>query len=71
MQGNIKFSYLKVSDMNAKNAPKINRKRFSIITNFNIFYTLNLKCMMSPSFTMYSLPSTESFPASFTFASEP
>jgi hypothetical protein len=34
-------------------------------------YTLKRKCMTSPSFTMYSFPSTLNFPASFTFASEP
>ncbi len=34
-------------------------------------YTLKRTCMMSPSATTYSLPSTWSFPASFTPASEP
>ena len=33
-------------------------------------YTLKRKCMMSPSCTIYSLPSTPSLPASFTAASE-
>ena len=35
------------------------------------FYTLKRKCMMSPSCTTYSLPSTPSFPASRTAASLP
>ena len=35
------------------------------------YYTLNLKCMMSPSCTTYSFPSTPSLPASRTAASEP
>ena len=35
------------------------------------FYTLKRKCMMSPSCTTYSLPSTPILPASFTAASEP
>ena len=34
-------------------------------------HTLKRKCMMSPSCTTYSFPSTPSFPASFTAASEP
>ena len=34
-------------------------------------YTLNRKCMMSPSWTTYSLPSMPSLPASRTAASEP
>ena len=34
-------------------------------------YTLNLKCITSPSFTTYSLPSTRIFPASFTLDSLP
>ncbi|AGB28760.1 hypothetical protein Prede_1446 [Prevotella dentalis DSM 3688] len=34
-------------------------------------YTLNLKCMMSPSCTTYSLPSMPSLPASRTALSEP
>ena len=35
------------------------------------FYTLKRKCMMSPSCTTYSLPSTPILPASLTAASEP
>ena len=35
-----------------------------------INYTLNRKCMMSPSWTVYSLPSVESFPAALTAASD-
>ena len=35
------------------------------------YYTLNLKCMMSPSCTTYSLPSIPSLPASLTAVSEP
>ncbi len=41
---------------------------------FSLFakdYTLNLKCITSPSFTIYSFPSTLNLPASFAFASEP
>ena len=34
-------------------------------------YTLKRKCITSPSLTIYSFPSTRSFPASLTFASEP
>ena len=34
-------------------------------------HTLKRKCMMSPSCTTYSFPSTPSFPASLTAASEP
>lgn len=36
-----------------------------------LHYTLNRKCITSPSLTMYSFPSTRSFPASLTLASEP
>ena len=38
---------------------------------FRRAYTLNLKCIRSPSFTTYSFPSTAIFPASLTAASEP
>ena len=34
-------------------------------------YTLNLKCITSPSFTIYSFPSTLNLPASLHLASEP
>lgn len=34
-------------------------------------YTLNLKCITSPSLTIYSFPSTLNFPASLHLASEP
>jgi hypothetical protein len=34
-------------------------------------YTLNRKCITSPSFTIYSFPSTLNFPASLALASEP
>ena len=42
-----------------------------IIAAIYQFYTLKRKCMMSPSCTTYSLPSTPILPASFTAASEP
>ena len=36
-----------------------------------IYYTLNLKFIISPSTTTYSLPSTPNFPASLIFTSVP
>lgn len=44
---------------------------FLPIKEIRIAYTLNLKCMTSPSCTTYSLPSTPIFPASLTACSEP
>jgi hypothetical protein len=52
-------------------------QQFSLFSIFFILYsspeiyTLKRKCITSPSFTIYSFPSTLNFPASFAFASEP
>ena len=43
----------------------------STLSNLEMLYTLNRKCITSPSTTMYSLPSMRILPADFTAASEP
>lgn len=57
---------------------KLNKKAYRIMLSGRLYnkiyfssYTLNLKCITSPSFTIYSLPSMRSLPASRQAASEP
>jgi hypothetical protein len=46
----------------------INNNATKIVEKYMSCYTLNLKCITSPSSTTYSLPSTLNFPAYLTFA---
>lgn len=47
------------------------RSPYGSLSEGSYFQTLKRKCMMSPSCTTYSFPSTPIFPASFTAASDP